>query len=152
MYTCQRCNAKQLLMHFCVIMMVFMPCCRPAGTLPSSLSKLRFMRWVYLSMNKLQGNIPLSYSNMSLLLELDVTDNAGMGGCAPLSPSTNLEFSGTQITGLCSGDREQVEQQEQAAMWEVRSLGQSPDVLLHTAGCVVGCALQQMSFAVGNQT
>ncbi|WIA10190.1 hypothetical protein OEZ85_010393 [Tetradesmus obliquus] len=89
------------------------------GTLPSSLSKLRFMRSVYLSMNKLQGNIPLSYSNMSLLWELDVTDNAGMGGCAPLSPSTNLEFSGTQITGLCSGDREQVEQQEQAAMWEL---------------------------------
>ena len=133
-------------------MMVFMQCCRPAGTLPSSLSKLRVMRWLYLSMNQLQGNIPLSYSNMSILWDLDVSDNAGMGGCAPLSPSTNLEFTGTQITGLCYGDREQVEQQEQAAMWEVRSLGQSPDALLHTAGtCIVGCALQQKSFTVGTK-
>jgi hypothetical protein len=70
-------------------------------------------------MNKLQGNIPVSYSNISLLFEFDVSDNQGLAGCAPLSPSTILYSSGTQITGLCSGDREQVEQQEQAAVWQV---------------------------------
>lgn len=91
-----------------------------AGTLPSSFAKLRYLRWLDLSMNNLQGNIPVLYANMSLLYEMDLSDNQGLQGCVPLSPSTIVYTSGTQITGLCAGGSAQIEQQEQAAMWQVR--------------------------------
>jgi hypothetical protein len=71
-------------------------------------------------MNKLQGNIPVTFSDFRYLQVLDVGNNDGLIGCAPLTPSTVLYYNGTQITGLCGGDRNQVEQQQQAALYEVR--------------------------------
>jgi hypothetical protein len=71
-------------------------------------------------MNKLQGNIPVTFSNINALQDFDVSDNQALVGCAPLKPLTVLHYNGTQVTGLCSGDHDQVEQQQQDALWQVR--------------------------------